>query len=280
MQLNMGQAWSDATGILGANRDTVLAVAGLFFFLPSFTLALIVPEAINPAPVNAPPGTDPQVAMNAAWEAVAKQYIDNWPLFLLLSLAQFIGTLSLLALLTDRARPTVGEALQRGLKSTPSYLAAQICVALFAGVVVGVPLGLLGAFAPPALTIMVGLVLVLVLLYLMIKFSLIAPVIAIESELNPINAMRRSWQLTKGNSFRLVAFFLLLIIAIGVVSLLFTLVLGTVFAAFGDPVANIGTALVSSLVNAAVAVLVLGVLAAIHRQLSGSTSEAVANTFE
>ncbi|MEL7218162.1 MAG: hypothetical protein AAGK01_06995 [Pseudomonadota bacterium] len=49
MKLNMGQAWNEATTMLSANRDTVLAIAGLFFFLPYFALALFIPEAINPA---------------------------------------------------------------------------------------------------------------------------------------------------------------------------------------------------------------------------------------
>jgi len=266
--------------MLSANRDTVLAMVGLFFFLPYFALALIAPEAINPTPVEAPPGTDPEVAMNAAFSALADNYAANWPLFLILSVAQFIGTLSLLALLTDRARPTVGEALQRGLKSTPSYLAAQILVALFAGVVVGLPLGILGQFVPPAVVVLVGFFLIIVVLYLFVKFSLIAPVIAIENQLNPITAMRRSWALTKGNSFRLVGFFLLLIVAIGIVSVLVTSVLALVLSAFGESVANIGNGIVSGLANAVVAALLLTVLAAVHRQLAGPSNEAISETFE
>ncbi|MEM8724984.1 MAG: hypothetical protein AAGE86_05610 [Pseudomonadota bacterium] len=280
MQLNMGQAWNEATTLLSANRDTILAVAGLFFFLPYFALALFAPEAINPTPVEAPPGTDPEVAMNAAFAALQQQYADNWPFFLILLLAQFVGTLSLLTLLTDRSRPTVGEALKRGLKGTPSYLLSQILVALFAGIAVGLPLGIVGALLPPAFAILIGIMLIGVVLYLVVKFSLIAPVIAIEEELNPIKAMIRSWTLTKGNSFRLVAFFILLIIAIGVVSLLITMVLGTVFSAFDQSIANIGNGTVSGLINAAIGALLLAVLAAVHRQLAGPSREAMTETFE
>ncbi len=266
--------------MLSANRDTVLAVVGLFFFLPYFALALFVPEAINPTPVEAPPGTDPEVAMNAAFAALQQQYTDNWVYFVILAVAQFTGTLSLLALLTDRTRPTVGEALMQGLKSTPSYLVSQILVALFAGIAVGLPLGIVGAFLPPAFAVLIGIMLLGVVLYLVVKFSLIAPVIAIESELNPFKAMLRSWSLTKGNSFRLISFFILLIIAIGVVSLLITMVLGTVFSAFDQSIANIGNGVVSGLINAAVGALLLAVLAAVHRQLAGPSREAMTETFE
>ncbi len=276
----MGQAWNEATMLLSANRDTVLAVVGLFFFLPYFALALIAPEAINPAPVEAPPGTDPEVAMNAAVDALLQQYANNWPLLLVLTLAQFVGTLSLLALLTDRARPTVGEALQRGLRSTPSYLAAQILSVLFVMIVAGLPLAILGQFAPPAAAVLFGLFLSLVVLYIFVKFALVAPVIAIEDQLNPIAALRRSWTLTKGNSFRLAAFFLLLILAIGIVALLVTSILGLVLAAFGDTVSNVGNGIVSGLSNAIVGALLLAVLAGVHRQLAGPSDEAVSETFE
>lgn len=276
----MGQAWNEAISLLSANRDTVLAIVGLFFFLPYFALALFAPEAVNPAPVEAPPGTDPEVVMNAALDALLQQYADNWPLFLILSVAQFVGTLSLLALLTDRARPTVGEALQRGLKSTPSYLAAQILAALFVMVVIGIPLGILGQFVPPAIAVLFGLVLFFVMLYIFVKFALIAPVIAMENEFNPITAMRRSWTLTKGNSFRLAAFFLLLILAIGIVALLVTSILGLVLSAFGEPVTNIGNGIVSGLSNAVVGAILLAVLAGVHRQLAGPSRESITDTFE
>ena len=133
----MGKAWTDAVGMIGSNRDTLLAIAGLFFFLPSLALALIVPEAMQPAPVEAPPGTDPQIVMNAAVEALKQHYIDNWPFFLAIILAQYVGTLSLLALLIDHKRPTVGEALQIGFKSTPSYIATTLLMALMAALVIG-----------------------------------------------------------------------------------------------------------------------------------------------
>jgi len=126
----------------------------------------------------------------------------------------------------------------------------------------------------------VGFLLIIVVMYLFVKFALIAPVIAIENQLNPITAMRRSWALTKGNSFRLVGFFLLLIIAIGIVSLLITSVLGLVFSAFGETIANIGNGIVSGLSNAVVAALLLAVLAAVHRQLAGPSSDAITETFE
>lgn len=277
-KLDMGKAWTQATGLIGGNRDTIGAIAGLFFFLPSLALALFVPELANPQP--APAGADPQVAMQAALDQMSKAYTDNWALFLALTIAQFVGSLSLLALLTDRGRPTVGEALRTGLRSIPSYLAAQILSALAVGLAVGIPLGIVAAAGSPVAVVLVGFALVLVGAYLFVKFSLIAPVIAIDGVRNPITALKQSWRLTKGNSFRIVAFMLLLFFTIGIIAALVSGILGLVFSALGGQIADIGNGLVSAAVNTLIGVIFLVVIAAVHRQLAGQSPEGLAQTFE
>jgi hypothetical protein len=278
-KLDMGKAWTQATGLIGSNRDTIGAIAGLFFFLPSLALALFAPELVNPEPA-APAGADPQVAMQAALDQMSKAYTDNWALFLVLTIVQFVGSMSLLALLTDRGRPTVGEAMGIGIRSIPTYLAAQILSAMAVGLAVGIPLGIVAAAGSPVAVALVGFALVLVGAYLFVKFSLIAPVIAIDGVRNPITALRQSWRLTKGNSFRIVAFVLLLFFTIGIISALVSGILGLVFSALGSQIADIGNGLVSAAVNTFIGVIFLVVIAAVHRQLSGQSPEGLAQTFE
>lgn len=278
-KLDMGRAWTEATGLIGSNRDTIGALAGLFFFLPSFAAALFAPEMINP-PEPAPVNADPQVAMQAMIDQMGAFYADNWLLFLGVTIAGFVGSMSMLALLSDRSNPTVGEALGKGLKSIPSYIAAQLLSAMAAGLVIGLPLGLIAAFAPPALTLVAGLVLVVLAVYVFVKFALIAPVIAIDEERNPIAAIARSWRLTKGNSLRILAFFALLFVTIVIIGALVQGILVLILSAFGGAVASIGTGLVSALINTVITVIFLVVLAAIHRQLAGASPERLAETFE
>lgn len=278
-KLDMGKAWTQATGLIGSNRDTIGAIAGLFFFLPAFALALFAPELVNPQPA-APAGADPQVAMQAALDQMSKAYTDNWALFLALTIAQFVGSMSLLALLTDRGRPTVGEALRTGVRSIPTYLAAQILSALAVGLAVGIPLGIVAAAGSAIAAVLVGFALVLVGAYLFVKFSLIAPVIAIDGVRNPITALRQSWRLTKGNSFRIVAFVLLLFFTIGIIAALVSGIFGLVFSALGSQIADVGNGLVSAAVNTVIGVIFLVVIAAVHRQLSGQSPEGLAKTFE
>lgn len=281
IKLDMGKAWTQATGLIGANRDTISAIAGLFFFLPSFAAALFMPEVSTTVPVSGPrAGGDPQVAMQQAMDQIMALYADNWPVLVGVSLAGFVGSMSLLALLSDRGNPTVGEALGTGVKSIPSYIAAQVLSALAAGLAIGLPLGLLAALAPPAVVAFGGLALVVLVIYLAVKFSLIAPVIAIDEVRNPFAAIARSWRLTKGNSLRIFGFMVLLLAVIVIIGALVQGVLTLVLAAIGGEVARIGTGLVSALINAIMTVIFLVVLAAIHRQLGGGAPERLSQTFE
>ncbi len=278
-KLDMGLAWTQATGLIGANRDTIGAIAGLFFFLPSLASALLVPELANP-PQPAPAGADPQVAMRAMMDQMSAIYAANWPLLLALVVAQFVGSMSLFALLTDRGNPTVGEALRTGLASTPTYLAAQAIAVFGAALAIGIPLGVVSALGGAAVAVLAVVAALLMIVYVMVKLSLAAPVIAIEGSRNPFTALGRSWQLTKGNSLRIVLFIALLLLVIGIIAALVTGVLALVLAALGDTAASIGGGIVNALVNALLTVVFLVVTVAIYRQLAGPSPERAAELFE
>jgi hypothetical protein len=281
-KLDMGKAWTDATALIGANRDTFSAIAGLFFFVPSLALAFFAPELSAPPP-DAPPDADPRLVFQAMIDQQFAAYLDNWAMVGASFLAQFLGTLTLLALLAERARPTVGEALRIGLAGLVPYVAALLLSSLAAMVVVALPAAIGGQLGSPVAAALAGLVTLFmapVSIYLLIRFALITPVIAVEGVRNPITAMQRSWQVTKGNSLRIGLFQLLLIFTIGVIATLVTSILGLVFAAFGGAVATIGSAAVNALVNALVTVVFAAVIAAIHRQLAGSSPEELAKSFD
>lgn len=279
-KLDMGTAWVQTTGLMSANRDTISAIAGLFFFLPSMASALFVPELANPSQPAAPAGADPALVMQAMVDQMSAIYASNWPILLAIFIVQFIGSMSLFALLTDRGNPTVGEALGTGLKSMPSYIAAQLLMVLLASLAIGLPLGVISALGGPAVAALAALIAFALIVYVLVKLSLVAPVIAIEGERNPFTAMGRSWQLTKGNSLRIFVFIVLLVLVIGIISALVSGILGLVLAALGDTVATIGNGVVSALVNAILTVVFLVVTVAIYRQLVGATPERTAEIFE
>ena len=276
MKFDMGRAWSDAMALLRGNRDVVLVVAAVFFFLPYLAMILLLPDFA--ASLNPPAASDPADA-SAVLEQMTRIYAEIWWAMLLLIMIQAVGMLGLLALLTDRGRPTVGEALKTGLICLIPYLLAQILISIICVLVIMVPI-MAGALAGIAGAVLLGIVAVVALLYLVTKFSLTPPVIAIERVLNPITALQRSWQLTKGNSLRLFLFYLLLIIALIVVSIVVGFVVALVGVIGGPDSGLIVTGVLNGLFNMLFLAVFLAVLAAAHRQLAGPSGEAIGETFE
>ncbi|HEY8604859.1 glycerophosphoryl diester phosphodiesterase membrane domain-containing protein [Tsuneonella suprasediminis] len=275
MKFDMSKAWEDATRLISANRDVMLVVAGVFFFLPYFAFALLMGNRMVEVEASMASNGDPEAAM----QAMTALYGSIWWVIILVTIVQGIGMLGLLALLTDRRRPTVGEALAIGAKLFVPYLVAQLLVGFAMGLLMIVPIAI-GAAGSVAAAVIVGLALVVLAIYVFVKFVMVAPVIAIERVSNPIAALRRSWRLTKGNSLRIFLFLMLLMLAIAVVGSVIGLVVGLILAIGGPEVATIGQAIVSGLMNSVWVTLLLAVLAAIHRQLTGGSPEAVSETFD
>lgn len=263
MKLDASAAWDGAIKMLAANREVVLILVGVFFFLPYLVFSLFLPDPMAEVAAG-PNGPD----MDAVSAAVAGFYGEYWWALVLLVVVQGIGVIALLAVLGDPGRPTVQDALARGVRFLPTQLAAQVLTGIvaMAPIVLGVAIG--AATGSQAIAAVLILLAVPVTFYLVIKLSMSAPAIAVERLLNPLTALKRSWRLTKGNSFRLFFFYLLLLLAFVVASLVISLVFGLVFALGGEQMTLIGGAVAGSLVNAIFAVVAYAVLASIHTQLA------------
>lgn len=275
VKLDLGKAWETAMALLKANKDVVLIVAGVFFFLPSAISEVVLPENTE---LNAIAESGAQPDPEVIVDLILGFFQQYWWMFAFVILASVIGTLSLLALLRNSNRPTVGEAIGVGFKGLIPYIGVAIIGLALVLALTALPAALGGAIHPglAALFSLLGLV---VSIYLNVKFSLTSAVIAIEGTMNPVRALSRSWQLTKGNSFRLFAFYLLLIVVLIVLSLLFSLFL-SIFAIFGDQIGLFTAAIFGSLFGMLTTCVMVAVQASVHRQLSGGPSENVTETFE
>jgi hypothetical protein len=207
-------------------------------------------------------------------------YATWWWLLALSVLCSIFGYLTLLSLLRDQQRPTVGQALKTALVGlVPAIAAYAICIvvlSLAAGVLFGV-----GAASGNAAVSFVAVSLALALcFYGAVKVSLAGPVIAIDKVLNPLRILSRSWQLTRGNGLRLFAFYLLLGIAYGVLVLVLGIVVGALTVALGPSAGQIVSALMTGLMSAVATTVFVAILAAVHRQLSGPSAESLGQTFE
>jgi hypothetical protein len=274
MKFDMSAAWNEATRLLSANRQVLLVVAGVFFFLPSVVYTLVFNSQM--AGFEAAQSGDPD--FGAMFQAMLGLFREYWWVMLLTTLVQWLGALSLIALLADRGRPTVGEAIRTGGKLLLPYIGTQLLFACLTGLLILLPVAI-GSRGSVVAGTLVGLLAAVVWLYLFVKFMLVAPVVAVERQTNPVAALGRSWRLTKGNSLRLFAFVFLLAVAFIVVASVAGIASGLLLALAGSEVALVGDAIVSGAVEAGFSVLFLAALVAIHRQLAGNGLESPAETF-
>lgn len=256
-KLDSNAAWKEASGLIAANREVLFALAGVFFMLPSLLLSVVLGE----------PAIDPAASGEQIMAAMLEFYADGWWLILLAALVQIVGMLSVLTLMRDRRRPTVGEAIKAGFVEFPTYLAAQLLFVLVVGLGGGLLVGLAAAVLPALAAVMV-LLLVAFLVFAAIRLILVAPVVAVDGERNPVAALRRSWRITRANFWRIFGFLVLAAILFLVAAAVIMILVGIVFALVSEgEVQRVLASVVSSALSALAVLYFLGILAAIHRQL-------------
>lgn len=264
MTFDMSAAWRDATAMIRANREVLMIIAGIFFFLPGVATGFAVP-AIPPATMS-----DPERAT-----AAIMAFYGTWGWFYAIVLVlQMVGTLALLALLRGRGRPTVGEAMRAGAVGLLPAIGTFLLIAFGFGLVVMATSLAIGALATAAggAGALVGALLALALLgaiiVVSVRLSLTTPVIAIDRVFNPLEVLARSWRMTRGHTLRLFVFYLLLIVVYLVIVIVAGLLAGVLLLALGELASVIAGSLLSALIGAGAAVISVAVLAAVHRQLA------------
>ncbi len=263
MKLDLNAAWDQAVRLIAVNREVMLVLGGVFFFLPYVLFLLLVPMP-DLAAVAGPSGENTP-ALRAAVEGFLADY---WWAILLLSLVQTAGAIAVMAVVGDPKRPTVRAAMQRAAAYLLPNVAVQILTSVVIMLVLFVAL-LLGALTGSQTVIATLSVFSLpVIAWLLTRLSLSGAAVAIEQVANPLAALRRSWRLTAGNGPRLIAFYVLLFLAFFVISQVVGLLVGVLVALPGAEVAHVLGALLSGLIYAIMILIGYAVLASVHRQLA------------
>lgn len=258
-RFDSNRAWQDAAAAVSANRDVLIALVGVFVVVPAFALAVLIPM---PEPQ---PGAEPEAIL----DLLGAFFRQHWAFFVAAGLFNTIGTLALLALFGHASRPTVGEAIRRGLAATPSGIAVQLIQGLMLSMVVLIPGTLLGAAGPGfgILGLMIGLG---AAAWLWIRLGLASPAIVVEGQRNPIAALQRSFALTRGNGSRLLLFFALLVVAFVIATQLIQVAVTLITQGLaGAEAALIVGALVAGILQGVMTAYLVAALAASHRQLAG-----------
>ncbi len=273
MKLDLNAAWDQAVRLIAANREVVLVLGGVFFFLPYVLFLLLVPMP-DFQTIAGPSGENSAALMSAVNGFLA----EYWWAILLLALAQTVGSLAVMAVIGDPSRPTVRAAMSRGLAYLLPNVAAQILTSLATTLVFFFALLLGTLVGSQVLIAALSVFSIPVIIWLMTRLSLTGAAIAIEQYRNPFAALRRSWRMTAGNGFRLVAFYLLLFLAFFVISQVLGLIVGVLTALPGADIAHVLGALLSGLIYAALILTGYAVLASVHRQFARAERVSVPET--
>lgn len=204
MKLSIGDAANWAAGFLKREGGLVLPIALAFLALPTLAMQLLLPAMAMPAMEVGK--LDPR-------------------LFWMLPVAA-IGLLGGVAITAMALRPgiSVGEALALAGRRMPVVLGAWVIFVLLLSVIALAALvlisfvGLMAGATPQSLTgLGVGVTMGLFLVA-MARLLLLIPVV-VDGALGPVAALRRTWMLTAGWFWRLLAVIVLLTFSAGLISL-------------------------------------------------------------
>lgn len=240
MTFSYDRVWADVVAMARHNAVLLLTLAGVFVFLPSFALWLMLP-----VPQTSGAGEE-------ALKQVLAYYQRNAGALILVNAIGALGQIVILVLLIDRGRPTVAEAISGGARLFPGYFLASLISNLAIG------FGIL-LFVVPGL-------------YILGRFVVLGPVMADGRLSNPLKGLRESWDRTQGVGWRIVG----LVLLVGIVGWIATSAATSILTVLGslllpeslDPMA---AAIANALGGAVLGLLIVLLSAAIYRQLALSS---------
>jgi hypothetical protein len=250
-KLSLSKAWDETREAVARDGKLIATVALAMFFLPGVVIGVLDPSA-SPFPAT----------------------MQDAVITLVVAIIALIGQLAIIRMALG-VRVTVGEAIGHGARRLPSYIVAGL---IWAGplIVAGYVIGLDAWRSPQTATggqAIAALVILLALLIIGIRMMMTSSVASAEN-VGPLEIVRRSWQLTSGNWWRLFGLFciflLVMIIAMAAVGAVIGIASGLIFDRI-EPmtVGALFVAACTQLVSAIFTTGLLVMLARIYAQLSG-----------
>jgi hypothetical protein len=255
-KLSLSRAWEETTEVLSREGRLFVPVALALVVLPGIVFDVTVPDVV--------PGQLPPIG---PWVGIA----------LVAALISLVGQLAVIRL-SIGPHVSVGEAITHGLRRLLPYVAA-VFLWLLPILIIGTGLAGYLEMDPthPSMPAAVALILItLIGLYLFVRLILSSAVASAENA-GPLHILKRSWDLTRGNWWRLFAYLLLFVIGAGCLLWAVESVVGilahVVFADTGPmTVGGLLISIVNQLVSAVLWVIFFVLLARIYVQLSGAVT--------
>ena len=235
---NQNDAWADAVRLTRTHWAALIAIAGVFVFLPTLLVNHFYPMG------DPPVGADTQVFV----QFVMDYYRENALPVVLQSFVTMTGSVAMLRLVFAQSG-TVGGALVFAIAMLPVYSIMMVLLGLAVG------LGL-------ALLIVPGL-------YLFGRLLPAGPAMVAEQRRNPIDALKRGFALSEGHGWLNVSLYLLVAMPGAVLMLVLSWLSGILFTfAAGQQLGTLLAMIVLCAGNAVLVALLTMLTAAIYRALA------------
>lgn len=238
MAFSYSAVWDDTVRLLKANSSLLSAVAGAFIVLPALIIAYMFPP---PAPAAGTFIND----LNA-------YYVSNAPWLLAAGVLEMMGVVVIQLLLFDRqSRLTVGGAISAALALLPAYVGANILAALMIG------------FG--------SMLLILPGVYLFGRLAPLAAVFAAEGRRGPIDALRRTFDVTRGHGWVVVGLIILVALAGLLLILALTWTVGSMLILLaGERIGGFLLLVLTAFAEGGLSVVLAVLYAAIYRRLASA----------
>lgn len=237
-KLDFTEVWNDALVLLRTHKEAVLAIAGLFLFIPTWVDAYLV-GVFDISGVKTIPAII--AALNAYW-------VENGAIILPTTLISMVGGFALYVLMICQDLPRVGDALVIAFKRFPLYFLVSLCAGIF------IIIGFVGLILPG--------------FYLSARFAPLPSIMAAGQSNGVFDSLRRSWHLTQDVGW---AIFLLtfIVTVVGLISIIVAeLLVGLPLKLLGEgDAAQFIEAGFSSLFDASLDTLMIALGVAIYRHL-------------
>jgi len=237
MRFSYSAVWNDTVALLRSHGSLLLAIAGVFIFIPLLMTGYLLPAPQSPA--------DPL-------GAIGTYYSNNWLWLTLSSLVNAVGSIAIYRLIFADGGTTVGQAIAGAMPLLVFYFLLTIILSFAIGI----------GFA---LFVIPGI-------YLLGRLIAAAPAMVAESRRNPADALGESWRLTKGRGWAVAGLVLIVGIAGALLSFVVVAVLGSIFILLGgrDGIGGLLLLILNAAANAALYTVLIVLIASVYRALRGA----------
>lgn len=216
-KLDLMATWRRAVALLKGHWTLLTAIAGPLVFLPLAAGFLrLASSDVNWTSQN-------QVLVE---QQLTRAFTNDWWIYVLLYLGFVLGQMTMFVLILHHKRPTVGQAIVLAAILLPSYILAWLAIQM----VTELPKQLIVGAAPSMAW--VSLIFTLIGLVLTIKLYVLSSVYALGESLNPVENVRRTWNLTSGNGWQIFGLSFLVGLGSIVSGLLVWIILSMLFSLF------------------------------------------------